>query len=100
MIRFVFKSRKFASAMRAESGANLEPLSKSDLKVLNEIVATYADLPACKLEQLTQEEPAWIRTPQNEPINFDLIFAGHPGADFIKSIMQEEYCMADVPDEA
>ena len=74
-----------------KAALDLRPLSKSDLKVLNEVVATYADLPAWKLEQLTQEEPAWIRTPQNEPIDFDLFFADHPEADLVKSILQEEH---------
>lgn len=78
-----------------KSPLDLKPLSKSDLKVLNEIVSTYADLPARKLEQLTQEEPAWTQTPQDEQIDFDLFFAGHPEAGLVKSILQEEYGWRD-----
>ena len=60
---------------------DLKPLSKSDLNVLDAILLKFGTY---------KEHAAWLRTPPNQRIEFELLFAGHPEAELVKSILQEE----------
>ena len=70
---------------------DLKPLSKSDLDVLDETLRLHGNLPAWKLEELAFCEPAWMGTRLNTPIDFELFFSGHPEADLVKSIVEDEH---------
>lgn len=69
---------------------NLRPLSKSDRRILDEIMAEFGNRPAWKLERITHEDPAWQQADQNGPMDFEKFFEGHPESDLLKKILLEE----------
>ena len=83
-------SHGFEALNKRGEKANTKVLSKSDIKVLDGIVAKLGKLKTCDLEELALKEPAWIKTDRNARMDFLLFFEGHPEAEAIKSILTEE----------
>ena len=75
---------------RFRNKPDLNVLSKSDLRALDEVLSQFGDLPAWRLEQITHEEPAWKLAPQNGRMDFELFFEGHPESEAIKEVLLEE----------
>jgi uncharacterized phage-associated protein len=69
---------------------DLKTLSRSDIKVLDEVFERVGELPAWQLEKLSHEEAAWRRAEQNGPMHFELFFEGAPDAELIREILLEE----------
>ena len=71
--------------------ADVKVFSRSERKVLDDVVARYGHLPADELEKLSHQEPSWIKTRRNCPIPFELFFDGHPEAGEIKdAVLSDE----------
>jgi len=64
--------------------------SKSELRVLENVCRAYGKLPAHELERLSHEEPAWVKTPENDRIDFALFFENCPEAEVAKRIAEGE----------
>jgi uncharacterized phage-associated protein len=75
---------------KLEQPPDLKALSRSDVATLDDIAKRFGDYPAWRLEEITHQEPAWQRAPQNGEMDFELFFEGHPEADTIKAILSEE----------
>jgi uncharacterized phage-associated protein len=63
---------------------DLKLLSKSDVRILDEVLADLGSLHAWQLEDLSHKEPCWIKAGRNEPMDFIDFFEGHPEAEQIK----------------
>lgn len=74
---------------------NLSCFSRSDLKVLDSTIAELGGLNHLELEDLSHKEAAWIRTRRAQPMDFDLFFEGHPEAQQMREIVNEEF--TDLP---
>lgn len=66
--------------------------SKSELRVLENVCRMYGKLPANELERLSHEEPSWKKTPENDRIDFALLFENYPESDVAKQIAEGESC--------
>jgi len=65
-------------------------LSKSDIKVLDEVFGRIGHLAAWELEELSHREAAWARAVQDGPMDFALFFEDAPDAERMKEILLEE----------
>ena len=73
-----------------DSTPDLKSLSRSDVSILDETVQKLGDFPAWKLEQLSHQEPAWTKAPQNGRMEFEHFFDGEAESGIIKEILVEE----------
>ena len=69
---------------------DLKALSKSDIKVLDEVFGRIGHLAAWELEELSHREAAWARAVQDGPMDFALFFEDAPDAERMKEILLEE----------
>ena len=75
---------------KLEREPNLKVLSESDMEVLNRTLNSYGHLAAWQLEELSHQEPAWIKAEQNGPMDFLLFFENHPEAELTRELFMEE----------
>ena len=71
--------------------ADRSVFSRSDLRVMDEILAEMGKLTADQLEDLSHEEPAWRKTGQAQRMDFDLFFEGHPEFEEMRSLVSIEH---------
>ncbi len=69
---------------------DVKALSKSDIKVLDEVFGRIGHLQAWQLEELSHKEVAWLRADQNGPMDFEIFFEGSPGAAAVRELLLEE----------
>lgn len=72
-------------------GADLKVFSRSDLKILNAVLAKFGGMNADQLEQLSHDELAWKKTKQSKTMDFDLFFEGHPEASLMRETVNAEH---------
>jgi uncharacterized phage-associated protein len=86
--------RRYGHLTGAEFVVDHEPdmkvFSRSDRKVLDEIIDKMGDLTASALERKSHNEPSWRKTEPNGRVDFELFFEGHPEAALMKEILLEE----------
>jgi uncharacterized phage-associated protein len=70
--------------------ANRKVFSKSDLLILDEVIAKYGHLPPFELISKTHAEPPWLKSQRGCPIDYELFFKGRPEAAEMKEIVQRE----------
>ena len=68
--------------------------SRSDLRVLDEILSEFGGMSAPELEELSHKEAAWLMTPQTQHIDFDLFFEGHPESATMRDLVNTEHAEA------
>lgn len=69
---------------------DLEVFSKTDIRILDEVLTTLGNNTAHELEVLSHQEPSWKHTPPNAPVDFELFFEGHPEATVVKEALLED----------
>jgi uncharacterized phage-associated protein len=69
---------------------NMMVFSNSDEKMLNEIIEKYGHLSAAKLSDLSHKEATWTKTPENEIIDFELMFEGRDDAMHTLELLRQE----------
>jgi uncharacterized phage-associated protein len=67
--------------------ADMKVFSKSDRDVLSAVIDRLAHCTAEQLEELSHQEPSWIKSARNGPIDFELFFEGHPEATAVKEAL-------------
>jgi uncharacterized phage-associated protein len=77
--------------VRPLTSPDLRVFSRSDLRVLEEISERYGKYNAAQLSKLSHQEAAWIKTPANGLIDFELMFEGRPDAAMTLRLLKEEY---------
>ena len=71
--------------------ADRSVFSRSDLKILDDILDKFGNLSVQQLEDLSHKEQAWIRTEQPCQMDYDLFFEGHPEAQSVRQAVNAEY---------
>ena len=72
-----------------KNAPNMRVFSKSDRRVLDQVLETLGNLSAPELEKKSYAEPSWKMTPENGIVPFELFFEGHPEATPIKDALLE-----------
>lgn len=80
----------FVPRRKADRGV----FSRSDLRVLDEILSELGSLSAAQLEDLSHQEPVWIQTPSAQRMDFDLFFEGHPEFAEMRSLVNADHAPA------
>lgn len=70
---------------------DLKALSKSAIRVLDDVFKEMGGLPAGELEKRSHLEPAWKHANQNGPMDFELFFEGVEDTTLVKEILLEDY---------
>jgi len=76
--------------IRALSSPDLNVFSKSDLQIMQKTCEKYGFLTASQLSRHSHREPTWAKTPENQLIDFELFFEGHPEASSTLDLLKEE----------
>lgn len=71
--------------------ADLSVFSRSDIKILDEVIASMGHLNADELEKISHDEIAWKRATQNGPMDYDWFFDGHPEAEEMRKLVRLEH---------
>lgn len=77
--------------LRANRKADLRVFSRSDIKVLGEVLDRMGQLSAEELERLSHREAAWKKAKANGKMDFDLFFEGHPGVEEMREMVRLEH---------
>lgn len=75
----------------AISPPEMSKFSKSDIRVLDAVIADLGSFDHERLEKLSHEELAWKNTLHAKPMDFDLFFEGHPEFNEMRRIVNAEY---------
>jgi len=78
-------------AFHLEGPADLKTFSKSDIRILDETLDRLGQLGISELADLSRQEPAWVKSRANGPMEFELFFEGRDEAEPIKAILLEEH---------
>lgn len=85
--------RKFGHLDHWEFVVDHEPdstvFSRSDLRILDEILDRLGGYTAKQLEDLSHQEPSWRKTPAADRCAFELFFEGHPESEAILQALTE-----------
>lgn len=69
---------------------NMMVFSRSDEAMLKEIARQYGKLSAAQLSKLSHKEAAWKKTPENNIIDFELMFEGRDEAMPVLELLRQE----------
>lgn len=78
-------------SFRPRRKADLSVFSRSDIRVLDEVLDQFGHLTAEQLEDLSHREAAWKRTKANDRMDFDLFFEGHPQFQEMRELVRLEH---------
>jgi uncharacterized phage-associated protein len=76
--------------VRALSSADLNVFSRSDLRIMKQVIEQYGSLTAAQLSTISHREPTWKKTGENRLIDFELFFEGRPEAEATLELLKEE----------
>ena len=88
----LFQSKLAVSGntIKALHSADMKVFSRSDEKILVEIIEKLGRKTAAQLSVMSHKEAAWGRTPENQIINFELMFEGRPDAKLTLELLRQE----------
>jgi uncharacterized phage-associated protein len=69
---------------------DMKVFSRTDVEVLEQVVATLGGLSAWQLERRSHNEPSWKKTAPNGRVDFELFFENHPESELIRQVLTEE----------
>ena len=76
--------------VRALSSPDLNVFSRSDVRIMDEILGRYGQFTAPQLSRISHQEPTWRKTPENGLIDFELFFEGRPDAEQTLVLLKED----------
>jgi uncharacterized phage-associated protein len=85
-------AEQYIAVKGLEVTAKREPdtdvFSKSDLRIMQDVLEKYGDYSASYLRKLSHREPSWIKADDKGPMDFALFFENHPEAGNVLMLLE------------
>jgi uncharacterized phage-associated protein len=85
--------------IKALRAADTSHLSTSEIHAIDSALAKYGDIPSGRLIDEAHKEKSWENTSPNCEIDYRLFFEGHPEANDMREIMEEEQLDRDISED-